>query len=112
MKNIRRTIFALSLGTIATSLFAVTKIATIPVVLVGIVVVSGVLVAIVSAVLEVQSWQLPSPEEPPMSPSIRQPLSTVEKAVQAMDEAKAISTRTERKVRIRIESDDDNEQDD
>jgi hypothetical protein len=112
MKTIRRVLFTLSVGTIVSSVVAVTRIASLPTAIIGIVIVGGVVVAIVSAVLEVRSWQLPTPEEPPMSPPVRQPLSTVEKAVQAMDEAKAVSTRTERKVRIRIEADDDTEQDD
>ncbi len=107
MKTVRRVLFALAVGVCLSSVLVWLNDTTlhIPAGIIGIVAVSAAALAAFVGVAEIRSWRLPDPEEPPVS-RVATPRSPVEKAIQAMDDAHEVSTRTERKVRIRIDTED------
>lgn len=107
MKNFRRFLFALAIAVFVSALaiwFNDTAL-QLPTRLLGMVIASAAGLAVISGVLEVRSWRLPEPEDPPIARYVT-PKSPVEKALEAIDNAKEVSTRTERKVRIRIDTED------
>lgn len=57
---------------------------------------------------ELASWQLPEPEDPPSARHAPPPTTPIEKAMRTMDDAQEFNSRTERKVRIRIDDERDN----
>jgi hypothetical protein len=107
MKNIRRFLFALGVAVCmsAVALSISDTALDIPPRILVMVAASSAALAVVSGFLEVRSWQLPTPEDPPVARYVT-PKSPVEKAMEAMDNAADVSTRTERKVRIRIDTED------
>ena len=62
-------------------------------------------VGVLAGKAELSSWQMPDPEDAPTASQ-----SPIAKAQQKMDEAEEFNSRTERKTRIRIDSDDDSKE--
>lgn len=108
MKFLRRFILALAVGVLVSTglvLFNDTAL-HIPTRILAMVILSAVALTVAGGVFEVRSWRTPTPEEPPITRIPSAPKSPVEKAIAAMDNANDISSRTERKVRIRIDTED------
>lgn len=103
MKWLRRVVLMLS--SIALLVGVVLFFFSIPLALLVLVCAGGLSAVAVNA--ELASWQMPDPEDPPVSKQ-----SPIEKAQQKMDEAEEFNSRTERKTRIRIDSDDDGKEHD
>lgn len=106
--TIRRLMMALAIGVLFSAGLVLFNNAAlqIPGHLLMLVMVSAAGLAVVSGVFEVRSWRTPTPEEPPVAKMPVMPKSPVEKALNAMDSAQDMSSRTERKVRIRIDTED------
>jgi hypothetical protein len=110
MKTIRRVVFLLSvavLGLGVLSLFVSTL--NVPLKVLGLLLISALVTGIVTAFMEARSWQLPTPEDPPTSKiAIPTVLDKVEESLKAAEE---YNSRTERKVRIRIDTEDSKQDD-
>lgn len=107
MKALRRLLFGFSVGVVVSGVLLLTSgEVTFPPMLLGIVLLGAVGLAVIIGYIEVKSWQLPPVEDKPNVKSSRPPKSVVEKAIETMDEVEALSSRTEKKVRIKIDSED------
>jgi hypothetical protein len=110
MKTIRRVVFLLSvavLGLGVLSLFVSTL--NVPLKVLGLLLISALVTGIVTAFIEARSWQLPTPEDPPTSKTI---IPTVmDKVEESLKAAEEYNSRTERKVRIRIDTEDSKQDD-
>lgn len=109
MKTVRRLIFGLSLFVAAGSAVLWLSQASLPVppLMLAFIALGALGLAVAAFALEARSWRMPTPEDPPTPSKPVMPKSPVEKALDAMDNAERISSRTERKVRIRIDTEDD-----
>ncbi len=108
MKTLRRVLLLLFTGAAVAGALALFGMLALPLdkpVTVLLMLLSGGLASALSW-QELASWQLPEPEDPP-SAAHTPPLSPVEKAMRTMDEAEDFNSRTERKVRIRIDAEQD-----
>ncbi|GEM_PF-4001652 len=111
MKSLRRFLFGFSSGVLLCSalLLGNNSFIQVPTFLIGIVAVAAFGVASITGYNEVKSWQLPDPEEAPKHKA--RPKTIIEKAEEALEEAQDLSSRTEKKVKIKIDSEDTPPQD-
>ncbi|XWX02783.1 hypothetical protein VZO05_09695 [Aggregatilineales bacterium SYSU G02658] len=109
MKTARRLVFGVSLFVAAASAVLWLSEASLPIPPLALVLIAGgaFALAVLAFALEANSWRTPTPEDPPVPSQPITPKSPAEKALDAMDSAREISSRTERKVRIQIDSEDD-----
>lgn len=109
MKTARRLVFGASLFTAAGSAILWLTQASLPIppLVLALIALGSVVLAVVTFIWEANSWRTPTPEDPPTPSQPVMPKSPAEKALDAMDNAHEISSRTERKVRIRIDTEDD-----
>jgi hypothetical protein len=109
MKAARRLIFGLSLFVSAVSLVLWLSQANVPVspLTLALIAAAALGLAIIMLIWEAQSWRMPTPEDPPMPSRPVMPKTPAEKALDAMENARDVSSRTERKVRIRIDTEED-----
>jgi hypothetical protein len=107
MKALRRLLFGFSVGVVVSGVLLLSSgEVTFPPMLLGAVLLGAVGLASVTGYSEVKSWQMPPVEEKPNAKSSRPPKSPIEKAMEKMDEAQDFSSRTEKKVKIKIDSED------
>jgi hypothetical protein len=109
MKTARRLIFGLSLSVSVISLALWLGQASVPIppLMLALIAAAALGLAVLLLAWEAQSWRMPTPEDPPTPSRPVAPKTPVEKALDAMDNAHEISSRTERKVRIRIDAEED-----
>ncbi len=110
MKTARRLIFGLSLSVSVISLVLWLSQASVPIppLMLALTAAAALSLAVLLLAWEAQSWRMPTPEDPPTPSRPVMPKTPAEKALDAMENAREISSRTERKVRIRIDTEEDN----
>jgi hypothetical protein len=109
MKTARRLMFGVSLFIAAGSavLWLTQASLPIPPLTLALIAAGAFALAVIIFAWEATTWRTPTPEDPPTPSQPIMPKSPAEKALDAMDNAREISSRTERKVRIRIDTEND-----